>query len=891
MRKMESLKIITGKTIKATIMSLLFSLVALFDIIIISGKTSVTDTSIWGAANIWVTNSDLFPGVCFIFIILFFVNIVSAVVGIILGILSQKAHVWPFTVLIATHAAMITLNINFEVIDNSAFIILSIVLAVIGIAYALLCGLVNREPSVGKVSGGGNTKLKKALSVTSLISVIPALCLFYIPICTYYIGETKYSLIPMAAFSSAQDNLLCLVFFIVLLAASVLNLTMLIDCFKHYSGDEAVFADKARGLVIFNTALTGLYFVVGVALCSVNNSIGGNFYTACYIPFVIMAAISIVCAVITRGFVADDGQAITKTAKFARIEFLIYGSLASIITVFAALSDIITVDVTNPSIISDIQINGYDILMNYNTAASGFQLVAFILFAVIAATVALFLASLISFISRSKLFFRITLAELVFGAAASMAVGLFGKYYEIVQRLNTDLINEIIATHVGTEQSIFEYTVHSQAFNWFLLCAVVLIAALIRKPYSKGTIGETTVSLNGVASRRRGTAAPARAAGAVAADFSVADPCPAFTELDNKAELFAEQTQMRSAAAFEAPTLPKLVQFVVNYARDSRLHLSYTTEDIATFIAGLGATRLSILQGMSGTGKTSLPKIFSEAIMGNCEIIEVESSWRDKNELLGYYNEFSKTYTPKKFTQALYKAKLNPETMTFIVLDEMNLSRIEYYFSDFLSLMENEEDKREIKLLNVGLYRTEDGNAYTYSGLDDGHTIKIPNNIWFIGTANRDESTFEISDKVYDRAHTMNFNKRAAKPLAYGAPIPQRYISVDAFMQLLEKAKSSVRFDIDNYPLIREVEALLAPYNISFGNRIAKQMETFVSIYCSCFASADSVVADAVEKILLSKVVSKLEFKSVENKAQLAAEFEKRNLHRCSEFILKLNED
>jgi len=361
--------------------------------------------------------------------------------------------------------------------------------------------------------------------------------------------------------------------------------------------------------------------------------------------------------------------------------------------------------------------------------------------------------------------------------------------------------------------------------------------------------------------------------------------------VDKKQEYFAEDTRARRAVGFRDVSLVSLVQFVVSYARDCRLHLSYTHEDIAAFIAGLGSTRLTILQGMSGTGKTSLPKIFSEAVLGNCEIIEVESSWRDKNELLGYYNEFSKTYTPKKFTQALYKARLNPETVTFIVLDEMNLSRIEYYFSDFLSLMENEEDKREIKLLNVPLYKNEEGMLTSYAGLTDGHTLKVPSNVWFIGTANRDESTFEISDKVYDRAHTMNFNKRAAKPTSYGAPIPQQYLTVDTFAALLEAAKSSVRFQIESYPLIREVEALLAPYNISFGNRIANQIESFVNIYCACFTNSDAVIFDAVEKILLSKVVSKLEVKSVENKSRLAAEFEKRGLRRCSEFILKLNED
>ena len=119
------------------------------------------------------------------------------------------------------------------------------------------------------------------------------------------------------------------------------------------------------------------------------------------------------------------------------------------------------------------------------------------------------------------------------------------------------------------------------------------------------------------------------------------DSCPSFTEIDNKEEEYNQELEFRKTKLFQNPSLPSLVNFIVDYARESRLHLSYTPEDIASFIAGLGSTKLLILQGMSGTGKTSLPKIFCEALMGNCEIIEVESSWKDKNELLGYYNEFS----------------------------------------------------------------------------------------------------------------------------------------------------------------------------------------------------------------------------------------------------------
>jgi hypothetical protein len=221
----------------------------------------------------------------------------------------------------------------------------------------------------------------------------------------------------------------------------------------------------------------------------------------------------------------------------------------------------------------------------------------------------------------------------------------------------------------------------------------------------------------------------------------------------------------------------------------------------------------------------------------------------------------------------------------------MNLSRIEYYFSDFLSLMENEPDKRELRLLNVSIARTENGEKVPYSGLSEGHTLKIPRNVWFIGTANRDESTFEISDKVYDRAHTMNFNKRAKTVRAYNEPLAQQFLTASAFDDLLEQAKKTVDFHVDSYPLIEEVEKLLAPYNISFGNRIALQMENFVSIYCACFTPTQETIHDAVERILLSKVVSKLELKSIDDKEELAAAFDNLGLPRCAEFVSKLNED
>ena len=88
------------------------------------------------------------------------------------------------------------------------------------------------------------------------------------------------------------------------------------------------------------------------------------------------------------------------------------------------------------------------------------------------------------------------------------------------------------------------------------------------------------------------------------------DPCPAFSEIDSKQASYQEDLAKREQSEVTNPNLADLVRFVVDYAKNSRLHLSYSAQDIAAFVAGLGAARLTILQGMSGTGKTSLPKIF-----------------------------------------------------------------------------------------------------------------------------------------------------------------------------------------------------------------------------------------------------------------------------------------
>ena len=784
-----------------------------------------------------------------------------------------------------------------------------------------------------------------AYIVAAALSTLIGLALLFVPFCVYKnLDATSEDLVhnnltPWSAISLLKNDAalvdgiayvglaILVLWFAFIIAIGIMAIKMLFN----FGNKEEKLQSSAKNILATNTVLTGLYFLGSFVFNLINRTNGGQTSSANNIaPFILCLILDGIFA-FYLGILRDPDQESEKetTLSIKRKQLSKQKGVLFLFTVvllacalLAFFSNIIAVTFIDEGMADfNFSMNGAEIIKDYPAMEGGGQTLAFVLLFVLTLVLTLFFLTLVSLLSKSTVFFRFAISSIVTSCFGAFLIGMYGKYYDIIEKLNMDMINALIAERYGGILSFApsDFTVTSSSFYFFLLSVLMLGLLVLFRPYSKGivlakeldpatsklvaSIDLAEVKLDHLDDEKdekdkedSATPAPVVVAGDGAAmgngEVLFAEPCPAFSEIDGRVQTWLlEADNKKNSHPFINPTLPKLVQFVVQYARNSRLHLFYTAEDIAAFIAGLGMSKLTILQGMSGTGKTSLPKIFTEALFSNCEIVEVESSWRDKNELLGYYNEFSKTYTPKKFTQALYKARLNPDTLTFIVLDEMNLSRIEYYFSDFLSLMENEPDKREIKLLNVGLYRKNNGVKKPYRGLTDGHTIKIPPNVWFIGTANRDESTFEISDKVYDRAHTMNFNKRAKTVRSYNEPLDKQFLTASAFDELLEKAKKTVDFNVENYPLIEEVEKLLAPYNISFGNRIALQIENFVSIYCACFTPTEETIHDAVERILLSKVVSKLELKSVDDKEELAAAFENLGLPRCAEFISKLNED
>ena len=295
-----------------------------------------------------------------------------------------------------------------------------------------------------------------------------------------------------------------------------------------------------------------------------------------------------------------------------------------------------------------------------------------------------------------------------------------------------------------------------------------------------------------------------------------------------------------------------LEQLVDDYRRFacSQMHLYYTEEIIRRFVAGMASSKLLILEGISGTGKTSLPYSFSRFLDNPATMISVQPSYRDRTELLGYFNEFSKRFNETEFLRALYEAGYREEP-SIIVLDEMNLARIEYYFAEMLSVLEMPSQDEWVLDLVPTAWPGDPKHLF------DGK-IRVPNSIWFVGTANNDDSTFTITDKVYDRAMPIELNERAD---AFECD-PQGSCRITS--QHLEQMFAQAKQD---YPISRETEEKLQKldnylqtrFKLAFGNRIIKQMHDFIPVYVACGGTE----LDGMDYIVARKVLKKLESMNV----------------------------
>ena len=238
----------------------------------------------------------------------------------------------------------------------------------------------------------------------------------------------------------------------------------------------------------------------------------------------------------------------------------------------------------------------------------------------------------------------------------------------------------------------------------------------------------------------------------------------------------------------------------------------------------------------------------------------------------------------------------------------MNLARIEYYFSDFLAILqEPDHDKWLIELVSSDMrtlpmelpeevkqkmrkddptvfaiwekiersrqgdlksetsdeekemltsYLAKLGRLTGAKDLIDGRKIRVTDNIWFIGTANQDESTFEISDKVYDRAQVVSLNRKGVSEGQY-ANTEKKYISVTDLIKLFEGAINAYKKKAEVEARLEKLDAVLMDkFDISFGNRIVSQTVDFAAVFTAAGGSLEDALDYQISTKILRKVIS-----------------------------------
>ena len=315
----------------------------------------------------------------------------------------------------------------------------------------------------------------------------------------------------------------------------------------------------------------------------------------------------------------------------------------------------------------------------------------------------------------------------------------------------------------------------------------------------------------------------------------------------------------------------------------TQLHLYYNEPLLRAFFGGLACSKLIILQGISGTGKTSLAYAWGKFVKHNSCIASVQPSWRDKTELLGYFNEFTKKFNESNVLEELYISRFDDDVHT-VILDEMNIARVEYYFAEMLSILE--VPNRNEWVIELVTTTWPDDPQLVENG-----KLRLPGNLWYIGTINNDDSTFMVTDKVYDRAMPIDINEKI-DPFSCreqeAMDINSSYLE-----QLFADAQEKYAVSEKGINIINKLDDyVIHHFRIAFGNRIMKQLKAFVPVYVAC--GGDEV--SGIDYFLAKKVLRKFEQLNlilIRDEIDgfikyLNKEFGNGNMKECIEFLERL---
>ena len=360
---------------------------------------------------------------------------------------------------------------------------------------------------------------------------------------------------------------------------------------------------------------------------------------------------------------------------------------------------------------------------------------------------------------------------------------------------------------------------------------------------------------------------------------SAVDPNVRFSKLDQIDKDFENYENIDYGNNF---TLPELCEDFRNFAA-SKLGLYYKIEMIRIFVSALASTKLVILQGISGTGKTSLAYAWGKFLKHSSCVASVQPSWRDRTDMFGYFNEFTKKFNETEMLKEMYIAGYCDEVFT-VILDEMNLSRVEYYFAEMLSILEMPNRDEWIIELVPNSWKTDPKNII-------GGKLKVPPNMWYIGTINNDDSTFAVTDKVYDRAMPIDINDKGQvfEPI----PTDAKDINFSYLDNLFRTAMAENQISQETLDKIEEMDNyVIQHFRIAFGNRIVKHMKQFVPVFVACGGTE----IDGVDYFIARKILRKFEQLNIAYIKEeidpyiafLDKTFGKNAMKECIEYLLRL---
>ncbi len=321
---------------------------------------------------------------------------------------------------------------------------------------------------------------------------------------------------------------------------------------------------------------------------------------------------------------------------------------------------------------------------------------------------------------------------------------------------------------------------------------------------------------------------------------------PEFAHRFPKLELIDQEFEGKSVPNYNNNfTLEELIDNLRCFSA-SKLKLFYEPSLLRVFVSGLAISKLIILQGISGTGKTSLAYAWGKFVANDSIVASVQPSWKDKTEFFGYFNEFTKKFTETDPLGEVYAASYDDNVHT-IILDEMNIARVEYYFAEMLSILEiPARDEWIVELVTSGW---PNDPKYIKNG-----KIQLPGNLWYIGTINNDDSTYMVTDKVYDRAMPINIDK---KILPFECREQEAISTNSTYLEgLFKDAMENVKISEDAMNKLTKIDDyVIKHFRVAFGNRIMKQLKQFAPVYVAC--GGDEM--EAIDYFLARKILRKFE--------------------------------